>query len=117
MKKLSLAGVSTVLVAMLVTMPASSALAQAAQHDHGQQAQAQKEGMKMGDMKMDATMMAEMAAKKKANTDRIESLMAQVKSASGDAKVAALADVVAVLLEERTAMSEHCASMMATMKK
>jgi len=40
-----------------------------------------------------------------------------VKSASGDAKVAALADVVAVLLEERTAMSEHCASMMSTMKK
>ena len=26
----------------------------------------------MGDMKMDATMMAEMAAKKKANTDRID---------------------------------------------
>ena len=119
MKKLSLAGASTVLVAMLFTMPASSVFAQDAQHDHGQQAQAQaqKEGMKMGAMKMDATMMAEMAAKKKANTVRITSLMAQVKSASGDAKVAALADVVAVLLEERTAMSEHCASMMATMKK
>ena len=54
----------------------------------------------MGDMKMDATMMAEMAAKKKANTERITSLMAQVKSASGDVEVAALADVVAVLLEE-----------------
>ena len=117
MKKLSLAGASTILGAMLVTMPASSVFAQAAPHDHGQQAQPQKEGMKMGDMKMDATMMAEMAAKKKANTDRITSLMAQVKSASGDAKVAALADVVAVLLEERTAMSEHCASMMSTMKK
>ena len=117
MKKLSLAGVSVVFVAMLVTMPASSVLAQAAQHDHAQQAQDQKQGMKMDEMKMDAKMMAEMAAKKKANTDRITSLMAQVKSASGDAKVAALADVVAVLLEERTAMSEHCASMMATMKK
>jgi len=122
MKKLSLAGASTILVAMLVTMPASSVFAQAAQHDHAQQAQPQKEGMKMGEMKMgemkmDAAMMAEMAAKKKANTDRITSLMAQVKSASGDAKVAALADVVAVLLEERTAMSEHCASMMSTMKK
>jgi hypothetical protein len=32
---------STVFAAMLVTMPASSVLAQAAQHDHGQQAQAQ----------------------------------------------------------------------------
>jgi len=117
MKKLSLAGASTILVAMLVTMPASSVFAQAAPHDHLQQAQPQKEGMKMGDMKMDATMMAEMAAKKKANTDRITSLMAQVKSASGDAKVAALADVVAVLLEERAAMSEHCASMMSTMQK
>ena len=37
----------------------------------------------MGDMKMDAGMMDEMAAKKKANTDRITSLMAQVKSAIG----------------------------------
>ena len=119
MKKLSLAGVSTVLAAMLVTMPASSVFAQAAQHDHGQQVQAQdqKGGMKMGEMKMDGKMMAEMAAKKKANTDRIALLMAQVKSASGDAKVAAMADVIAILLEERAAMGEHCASMMAAMKK
>ena len=43
----------------------------------------------MGDMKMDARMMDEMAAKKKANTERITSLMAQVKSSTGDAKVAA----------------------------
>ena len=68
-------------------------------------------------MKMDATMMDEMAAKKKANTDRITALMAQVKSATGDAKVAAMADVIAVLLEERAAMREHCATMMSMMKK
>ena len=48
---------------------------------------------------------------------RITSLMAQVKSASGDAKVTAMADVIAVLLEERAAMQEHCASMMSMMKK
>ena len=51
MKKLSLAGALYVLAAMLVIMPASS-LAQAAQHDHGQQAAARREGMKMGEMKM-----------------------------------------------------------------
>jgi hypothetical protein len=111
-----------ILVAMLMLGSASSVLAQAAQHDHGQQAQATNEGMKMGEMKMGhekmaAKMMAEMAAKKKANTDRITTLMAQVKSASGDAKVAAMADVLAVLLEERTAMGEHCATMMSAMKK
>ena len=73
--------------------------------------------MKMGEMKMDGKMMEQMAAKKKANTERITVLMAQVKSATGDAKVAAMADVIAVLLEERTAMQEHCAAMMAMMKK
>ncbi len=115
MKKLSHVVMSAVLVAMLVLVPTSSALAQAAQHDHEQQAQ--KGGMKMGEMKMDAKMMDEMAAKKKANNARIASLMAQVKSSSGEAKVAAMADVIAVLVEERAAMQEHCASMMSMMKK
>ena len=115
MKKLSLARVFIVLVATLVFVPASPALAQAAQHDHEQQAQ--KSGMKMGEMRMDHKMMEEMAAKKKANTERISAMMAQVKSTSGDAKVAALTDVIAVLLQERTAMQEHCATTMATMKK
>ena len=115
MKKLSLASVSIVLVAMLVFVPASPALAQAAQHDHEQQAQ--KGGMKMDGMKMDPKMMEEMAAKKNANTERITALMAQVKSTSGDAKVAAMADVIVVLLEERTTMQEHCAAMMKMMNK
>jgi hypothetical protein len=115
--KTLLAGVSTFVVAMLTLTPAS-VVAQAAQHDHGQQAAtAQNDGMKMGEMKMDGQMMAEMAAKKKANTERITLLMAQVKSSAGDAKVAAMGNVIAILLEERTAMSEHCASMMSTMKK
>ena len=115
MKKLSFARVFIVLVAMLVFVPAVPTLAQAAQHDHEQQAQ--KGGMKMGEMKMDPKMMEEMATKKKANTERITALMAQVKSTSGDAKVAAMADVIEVLLEERTAMQEHCAAMMTMMKK
>jgi Family of unknown function (DUF6064) len=114
MKKLSLVGTSAVLVAMFVLFPTSSVLAQAPQHDHEQQAQ---KGMKMGEMKMDAKMMDEMAAKKKANTARIATLMAQVKTSTGDAKVAAMADVIAVLVEERAAMQEHCASMMSMMKK
>jgi hypothetical protein len=120
MKQLSFAGTLAVLVAMLLVVPASVGLAQAGQHDHAQQA-AQKSStkmdqMKMGEMKMDAKMMEEMAAKKKANTERITALMATVKSATGEAKVAAMADVVAVLIEERAAMQEHCAAMMAAMK-
>ena len=71
----------------------------------------------MGGMKMGTGMMDEMAAKKKANTERIAALMAQVKSSTGDAKVAAMADVINVLLEERAAMGEHCATMMSMMKK
>ena len=87
-------------------------------HDHSAQAPAaQQGGMRMGEMKMDGKMMEQMAAKKKANTERLTALMAQVKSATGEAKVAALADVVAVILEERTAMQEHCAAMMAMMTK
>jgi hypothetical protein len=87
-------------------------------HDHSAQAPAAQQGvMRMAEMKMDGKMMEQMAAKKKANTERITVLMAQVKSATGEAKVAALADVVAVILEERTAMQEHCAAMMAMMKK
>ena len=115
MRKLSLAGTSAVLVATLVLLPTSSALAQAPQHGHQQQAQ--KGNMMMGEMKMDPKMMDEMAAKKKANNARIASLMAQVQSSSGDAKVAAMADVIVVLVEERAAMQEHCASMMSMMKK
>lgn len=114
MKKLSFSSVSLILAAFLILTP-GSAFAQAPQHDHEQQAQ--KGGMKMGEMKMDAKMMDEMAAKKKANTARLTSLMAQVKSSTGDAKVAAMAEVLAVLLDERAAMSEHCAAMMSMMKK
>ena len=120
MTKLSVASTLIVLVAMLVFVPASPAFAQAAQHDHEQQAQKggmKMDGMKMGEMKMDPKMMEEMAAKKKANTERLTALMTRVKSTSGDAKVAAMADVIGVLLEERIAMQEHCAAMMKMMKK
>ena len=119
MNNLSFAGMLAVLVAMLLVVPASTAFAQADQHDHTQQA-AQKgmkmDQMKMGEMKMDVKMMEEMAAKKKANTERITNLMATVESATGEAKVSAMAGVMAVLLEERAAMQEHCAAMMAAMK-
>jgi len=119
MRKLSFAGVLAVLVAMLFFVPASAALAQVSQHEHDQRVQkggTKMDQMKMGDMKMDATMMEEMAARKKANTVRITALMATVRSATGEAKVAAMADVMAVLLEERAAMQDHCAAMMAAMK-
>ena len=114
MKKPTTTFVSIVLAMMLGVVPASRALAQAAQHDHTPQAQ---QGAAAGGMKMGAGMMDEMAAKKKANTERIAALMAQVNSSSGDAKVAAMADVIAALVQERAAMQEHCASMMSMMKK
>jgi hypothetical protein len=120
MRNLSYAGVLVVLAAILVLSPTSSALAQAAQHDHEQQAQKggmKMDGLKMGEMKMDPKMMDEMAAKKKANTARIAALMAQVKTSTGEARVTAMADVVAVLLEERAVMQEHCAAMMKMMNK
>jgi hypothetical protein len=118
MKKLSFAGMLAVLVAILLFVPASTAFAQATQHEHAQPAQKggmKMDQMKMGEMKMDGKMMEEMAAKKKANTERITALMATVKSATGEAKVTAMADVIAVLLEERAAMQEHCAAMMKMM--
>jgi hypothetical protein len=119
MKTLSSAGMLAVLVAMLLVVPAPAARAQAGQHDHAQQAAPtggmQMDQLKMGEMKMDEKMMEEMAAQKKANTARINGLMATVKTATGEAKVAAMADVVAVLLEERVAMQEHCAAMMKKM--
>jgi len=120
MEKLSFARLFAVLIAMLLFFSAPPVLAQAAQHDHEQQAQKggmKMDAMKMGEMKMNPKMMEEMAAKKKANTERLTALMATVKSASGDAKAAAMAEVIGILLEERSAMQEHCAAMMAMVKK
>ena len=120
MRKPSFATLPVLLAATLILLPASSAFAQAAQHDHQQQAQqgaSKMDEMKMGGMKMGPAMMEEMAAKKRANTERINALIAAVKNASGDAKVAAMADVIAILVDERAAMQEHCAAMMSAMKK
>jgi hypothetical protein len=114
MKKVTLGFVSTILAATLGLAPASPVFAQTTSHEHAQQAQ---QGAASGGMKMGAGMMDEMAAKKKANTERIAALMAQVQSSSGEAKVAAMVDVINVLLEERAAMGEHCATMMSMMKK
>lgn len=108
MKKVSFASLLAVVVMMLAGLPPLAALAQAPEKSG-----AKVEQMKMGDMKM----MEEMAAKQKANTERINALMATVKSAKGETRVAAMADVISVLLEERTAMQEHCAAMMKMMHK
>lgn len=120
MRKPSFATLLVLLAATLILLPASSAFAQVAQHDHQQQAQqgaSKMDAMKMGGMKMDPAMVEKMAAMKRANTDRINALMATLKNASGDAKVAAMADVIAILVDERAAMQEHCAAMMSAMKK
>ena len=115
MRKLSLAGV----LAFLIGVPVYAA---PQEHQHEQQAQTAQAGdakmgeMKMGKMKMAGTQMGEMMEKQKANNARLDALMAQVKSSSGEAKVNAMAEVIAVLLEERTAM-QHCATTCSMMKK
>jgi hypothetical protein len=98
------------LLAALLFVPVAQAVA-APQHDHDHQSAAPVEKAQGGSMKMDCMQsagMQAMAAKKKANTERIDALMAKIKSSSGEAKVAAMADVIAVLLEERAAMGEAC---------
>lgn len=113
MKKVSFASLLAVVVMMLAGLPPIAALAQAPEKSGAKMEQMKMDQMKMGDMKM----MEEMAAKQKANTERINVLMATVKSAKGETRVAAMADVISVLLEERTAMQEHCAAMMKMMHK
>ena len=113
MKKLSFASLVAAVI-LVAGLPPAAAVAQTPEHDHARHAQ--KSGAKMDQMKMgDMKMMEEMAAKQKANTERINALMATVKSAKGETKVATVADVISVLLEERTAMQEHCAAMMKMM--
>jgi len=117
-RKLSLVGVLAILIGVSVFVPVSAALAGPEQHQHEQQApNAQGGGMKMAEMKMAVMQMGDMMEKKKANTERLNILMAQVNSSSGDAKVTAMANVIAVLLEERAAMQDHCAMACSMMKK
>jgi len=106
---------AAIVFALAVVAPARGTVTAAGQHDHGQTAQSSqgdagqmKKGHMMGQMNMD-----EMAAKKKANTERLAVLMDQIRSSSGDAKVAAMAETIALLVDERAAMQEHCATMMA----
>lgn len=73
--------------------------------------------MHMGQMKMQGPNMQEMVARQKANTERINALMTRVNTTSGDEKMAAMADVIAILVEERAAMQEHCAAMHEAMQK
>ena len=97
------------------------ALAQTEQHQHGQTAvqndQTKMKPMPMGQMKMPSMKMDELAARKKANTERIAKLMEQVKTAQGDARIAAMVEMIGILVEERAAMQEHCAEMHAMMGK
>jgi hypothetical protein len=117
MKKLSTVGVLALLIGVPVFVPASGALAAPQQQQHEQEAQVVQGDMKMDGMKMAGMQMGDMMQKKKANTERLNALMAQVNRSTGDAKVTAMANVIAVLLEERTAMQDHCATACSMMKK
>jgi len=108
---------AAIVFALAVVAPTRGTVTAAGQHDHeqGQTAQSgqgdagqMKKGHMMGQMNMD-----EMAAKQKASTERLAVLMDQIKTSKGDAKVAAMAETIALLVDERAAMQQHCASMMA----
>jgi hypothetical protein len=114
MRKLSqIIYTAVIAAAFAVAFVPRPADAQAAgEHQHGQAVQAQQgccAGMK--------DMMDGMAATKKANTGRLNALMAQMKTAVGDARVAAMSEVISILLEERAGMQQHCAAMRANMHK
>jgi hypothetical protein len=51
-----------------------------------------------------------MAEVRKANTARLNALLTQMNSATGETKVDAMAAAVAILLEERAAMLGYCAA-------
>src|SRR5688572_25860734 len=102
---------------------ASPGRAQTPAHQHGAQVQTQPpaeqmKGQMAGDQKMaemKKKMMAEKMAAKEAAADRLAALMTRMKEATGEAKVTAMADVIAALVEQRAAMEEHCAMMMKMM--
>jgi hypothetical protein len=91
------------------------------QHQHGTPAPAQQTGqMKPGQMnmpQMDAAHMQQMAAKKNANTERLNTLMTQLEDTTGEKKVAVMSDIIGILVEERAAMAEQCSAMHAMMGK
>src|SRR5690349_8909994 len=95
------------LIALAVIGLATPAVAQTGAHQHETQAQAQPEaGKEMRDMKM---------GEKSAVDDRLADLTAQMKTAVGDAKIAAMSEALSLLVQERTAMHERCAMMMKMM--
>jgi hypothetical protein len=91
------------------------------QHQHGTPAPArQASQMKSGDMTMphmDAAHMQQLVEKKRANTERLNTLMTQMKDATGETKAAVMSDIIGILVEERAAMADECAAMHAMMGK
>jgi hypothetical protein len=111
----------SVIAALTVFVQATVTLAnQAAQPDHQQPAPVEERGMKMDQMKMGPKMdgmKGDMMALRNANSERLNTLMADVKNSTGEAKIAAMAEIIGILLTERTAMQEHCAAACSMMKK
>lgn len=108
MKTVSYVSMLALLVTAIAAVPARPASAQQQPHDHAQPAD-EKGAMGKGEM------MKKMMDSK--TTARIDALMVQIKNATGEARATAMAEVIALLVEERAAMGERCAAMMAAMKK
>ncbi len=95
--------------AMLASVPAFAGTPQQDQHNH------QTPSQQGSQPKMDETKMKQM--KMQGSTERLTALMARVRTTTGDERTSAMADMIAILLEERAAMQEHCAAMCGKMQK
>jgi len=105
-----------VVLAVIGSIPAAGER----QHAHAAPAAQKADQMKPGHMnmpQMDGAHMQQMAERKKANTERLNTLMAQLKDTTGEKKMAVMSDVIGILVEERAAMAEQCAAMHAMMGK
>ena len=110
---------STVALIAFVSAVAPPAIARAqrglSQHDHAAVHQQMNMKQMKGEMRMPS--MDELAARKKANSEKIAALMAKLADARGEDRMAVMAEVLGILVEERAAMQQHCADMHAMMTK
>jgi uncharacterized protein involved in copper resistance len=105
-----------IVLAAIGSVPAASQ----PQHEHGSPAAQKADQMKPGHMnmpQMDAAHMQQIAEKKKANTERLNTLAAQLKESTGEKKMAVMSEMIGILVGERAAMAEQCAAMHAMMEK
>src|SRR6188474_2085329 len=104
---ISLAALRSAVMVLAAIGLSTPGVAQTPAHQHDAQIQgepkAEQKMGQMGDQKMTEMkkMMADKMAAKDAAADRLAALMTKMKEATGDAKVAVMADVIAALVDQR----------------